>query len=307
MNLSKRTRAELILLALTFAWGTTFALTKFVFESSSVFLYIFLRFSLAAVLFALLSWKQLKHFSFQSVVQGGVLGFLLFIGFVLQTMGLQWTTASKSAFITGMMVVFAPFFQFFLQRQLPQRGNIFGILLVIIGLYLLTAPEGTGINIGDIITLGCAISFGLYLVLLDGYTKKSSPVYLTFVQFAVVALCSIPMMLFEKIYFYPTPVFVVLMVYFIIVPTIVALFLQAKYQKDTTPARSAVIFSLEPLLASLFAFGIINERLSTVGMIGGMFIISGVLVSELLDTERRKSCEEKNSSRLDFEHIVGGK
>lgn len=307
MNLSSRTRAELILLLLTVGWGSTFALTKFVFEDSSVFVYLFLRFSLAAVFFAVLFGKRLKQLSFSSFVAGGILGFLLFVGFVLQTAGLQWTTASKSAFITGLMVVATPFFQFFLQKRLPHRGNIIAIFFVIVGLYLLTSPEGTGLNYGDVLTLGCALSFGLYIVLLDSYSRTHSPIHLTFVQFVIVAALSIPLMFFEERRLHCTTMFGVLLFYLVAVPTVAALYLQAKYQKDTTPTRSAVIFSLEPFLASLFAFVLLGEQLGTIGIVGGILIVTGILISELAGQTAKDAEYPKPQPFFDAGHITKSK
>ncbi len=283
MTISRRTKAEFILLSLTVAWGSTFVLTKFILNEISVFLYLFIRFFIATILFGIITYKSIKSLSVQAFVSGSILGLLLYAGFVLQTYGLTITTASKSAFITGLMVVFAPLLQIIIQKKLPGIGNILGIVLVIVGLYLLTSPNGEGLNLGDIMTVGCALTFGLYIVLLDEYGKKHNPVHLTLMQFLITSIGAIPLLFYEQFVFNLSYISIGILLYLILVPTILALFLQAKYQKDTTPSRSAIIFSLEPPFAAFFAFIFINESLSSVGIIGALLIFSGVLVSELYD------------------------
>lgn len=283
MKLTRRTQAELILLALTIAWGSTFALTKYLFEYVSVFLYLFIRFFLATIFFGFFYRKDLKQLRSTSLLGGSVLGILLYAGFVTQTFGLSITTASKSAFITGLMVLFAPFFQYVLQRKKPSLANVIGMWIVIIGLYLLTSPKSEGLNWGDALTLVCAITFGVYIVLIDKYTKQHSPVHITFLQFIVTSVLTAPLIIVEKHYIECSMYLILIILYLTIVPTILALFLQAKYQKDTTPARSAIIYSLEPVLATGFAYVLLGEKLSISGMVGGGLIVVGVLISELMD------------------------
>ncbi len=284
MQMTSRTRAELYLLSLTIVWGSTFVLTKFILENASPFAYISIRFTIASILFALLFFQRLRIISKDAIVKGTILGILLFIGFVLQTVGLKYTTASKSAFITGLMVVFTPLFQLIIERRAPKIGNIIGVILVAIGLFFLTSPKGSEFNVGDALTLACAVSFSLYTVYLSIYGEKHDPAHLTFMQFISTALFSILFVSFwETAYINININFVMLIIYLAVFPTVVALYLMAKYQKFSTPTRSAVIYSLEPPFAALFAFLIIGEQIGIGGIIGGIFILLGLIISELSD------------------------
>ncbi len=279
-----RTRAELYLLSLTIIWGSTFVLTKFILENASPFVYVAIRFFTASLLFAAFFYRRLRSITRDGIVKGLVLGILLFFGFVLQTVGLKYTTASKSAFITGLMVVFTPIFQLVIERKAPKSGNIIGVVFVALGLYFLTSPQGSEFNIGDTLTLICAVLFSLYTVYLGVYGKNHDPAHLTFIQFASTAVLSalaIPFL--ETAHLNLTFGFLINLGYLAIMPTVIALYVMAKYQKYTTPTRSAIIYSLEPPIAAIFAFFIIGEQIGMNGAFGGMLILSGLIVSELSD------------------------
>jgi drug/metabolite transporter (DMT)-like permease len=284
MQLTSRTRAEIYLLSITVIWGSTFALTKFILEDASPFVYITIRFTIASLIFAILFFRRLRTISKDAFAKGTVLGLLLFIGFVLQTVGLKYTTASKSAFITGLMVVFTPIFQLVIERRPPKIGNVIGVILVAIGLYLLTSPKGAEFSIGDALTLICAITFSLYTVYLDIFGKEHDPAHLSFMQFvwtAILAVMAIPFL--ETAFLHVNVNFVLNIAYLATMPTVVALYIMAKYQKFTTPTRSAIIYSMEPPIAAIFAFFMIGELVGISGLAGGMLILSGLIVSELSD------------------------
>jgi drug/metabolite transporter (DMT)-like permease len=284
MQVISRTRAEIYLLAMTVIWGSTFVLTKITLENASPFVYISLRFIIASFLFSVLFIKKLRSIPKDAVFKGAVLGVFLFLGFMTQTVGLKYTTSSKSAFITGLSVVFTPFFQILIERKLPKIGNVIGVILVAAGLYLMTSPEGGGLNIGDGLTLICAVIFSLYIVYMDVFGKLHEPAHLTIMQFlttSVLALAAIPFL--EVPYLAINNSFLLILFYLAVMPTVVALYILTKYQRYTTPTRSAVIYSMEPPIATIFAFFIVGERLGFLGLLGGMFILFGLIVSELSD------------------------
>jgi drug/metabolite transporter (DMT)-like permease len=277
-----RTRAELFLLSITLIWGSTFATSKYLLSSISPLFYIGVRFLAATVIFGLLFARRVLAFRRSSLRKGAVLGVLLFLGFATQMVGLQYTGASKAAFITGMMVVFTPICQLAIERRPPKIGNVVGILLVTGGLYLLTSPSGSEFNLGDGLNLICAVTFALYIVYLDVFSKDEDPVHLTIAQFVTCTVLGFASgLMFEDVRFTPTIGGYLALSYLIVFATVIALFVQNRFQRDTTPTRSAVIFSIEPVLAAGFAYVILGEVLGLVGFIGGSLIVTGVLVSEL--------------------------
>jgi len=282
VRMSTRTKAELFLLSLTVIWGSTFVLSKYLLESISPLIGIAIRFAFATILFGVFFRRKAFAGPKSSWKRGGILGVLLFLGFASQTVGLQYTGASKSAFITGMMVVFTPICQLIIERRAPKIGNVIGVLLVTLGLYFLTSPEGSEFNLGDGLNLFCAVSFALYIVYLDVFSKGQDAVHLTMAQFVVCTVLGFTSALsFESIRLAPTVAGGLTLLYLVVFATVIAIFVQNRYQKDTTPTRSVVIFSIEPVLAAGFAYLLLGEVLGALGVVGGALIVGGVLVSEL--------------------------
>jgi drug/metabolite transporter (DMT)-like permease len=189
-HFSRKLTAELFLLTTTIFWGSTFVVVKWGLADFPPLTLLALRFSLAAVLFLILFPKTWLHTDWSAIWAGGFLGLFLFLGFALQTVGLVYTTASKSAFITGLLVIFTPFVQVILERRSPTRGNLIGVGIVSLGLWFLTAPEGGSWNRGDSLTLLCAIVFSIYIVYLDIMSKKCEVLPLTMIQITAVAALS---------------------------------------------------------------------------------------------------------------------
>ena len=282
--MSKRTRAEIFLLLITLIWGSTFVVTKFVLLDAGPFLYTSLRFLIATAIFGIIFAKRLRRINKNSALKGAILGFLLFIGFATQTVGLLYTTASKSAFITGMMVAFTPLCQMVIERKPPRIGNLIGVAIVVAGLYFLTSPSGSQFNVGDGLTVVCAISFAIYIVYLDAFSQECDEVHLTFMQFAVTAvLAALFLVFFEDFHLLVTPRFAAGVLYLAIFATVIALFVQARFQKDTTPTRSAIVFSVEPVVAAVVAWIVLSEHIGEYGILGGGLILAGVIVSEFSD------------------------
>jgi drug/metabolite transporter (DMT)-like permease len=298
----KKYIGEIALFSITIFWGVTFPIIKLALNDISPMLFIGFRFSLAALLLLPFLWKPLVESSKDLIKAGLFLGLLYFIGFATQTVGLQYTSATKSGFITGTFVIFIPILQLILERRTPGRGNILGIILVLIGLILLSSKGltvvdilhelGSNFNLGDLLTLICAIFYALYVVYIDIITKKFDYRALIILQVLFTGAAGFMFtFLFDltgvepiRYDFNKTVILVIL--YTTIFSSILATIVQTKCQKTVTPTKAGIIFSLEPIFAALFAFLIIQEQISSFGIIGCIFIFTGVLVSELLDINK---------------------
>jgi drug/metabolite transporter (DMT)-like permease len=275
-------RAEGVLLGLTLIWGSTFVVGKIVLQNLSPLQTIAIRFTLSTLFFLLFYSRRIFPLSRRQIVRGGILGVFLFLGFVPQTVGLTLTTASKSAFITGMMVVFVPLLQVVIERRAPKIGNVAGVAVVSAGLWLLTSPSGSSFNLGDALTLVCALLFAIYIVYIDLVSHDMSAVQLTFLQMATNAGLALgATFIFDTVPARIPAGTVVAILYLTAFATILTTFLQARFQKETTPTRAAIIFTIEPVFAAVSAAVILGERIGAGGAIGGCLIISGVLLSEL--------------------------
>jgi len=298
-------KGEIALFTITIFWGVTFAIIKLALNDISPMLFTAIRFSFAALLLLPFLWKPLFNSNIDVIKAGLFLGLLYFIGFATQTIGLYYTTATKSGFITGTFVIFIPILQLILERKSPGKGNLIGIILVIIGLILLSSKGmtvldiiselGSNFNIGDTLTLICAVFYALYVVYIDIITKKYDYRALIILQVVFTGFAGIVItFLFGmtgiepiRLDFNKTVILVIL--YTAIFSSILATVIQTKYQKTVTPTKAGIIFSIEPIFAALFAFLIIHESVSSFGIIGCIFIFAGVLVSELFDKNKNTS------------------
>ncbi len=279
--MKKRTKAEAALLATTLIWGGTFPVVKIGLLYITPVLMILVRFLLGSIIFVMFFRRAVFPIPRSSVVKGSVLTLFLFLGFVAQNIGLTYTTASKSAFITSVMVVFVPLLQFVVERRPPKIGNVIGVAIVTAGLWLLTSPAGSAFNVGDSLTLVCSILFAVYIVYLDVVSKQMSALQLTTLQMLAMTAFSL-----VSIWFVETPAvtfnvpMVLSMLYLSFCATALTTFVQTRYQKDTTPTRAAIIFTIEPVVASAAAYWFLGERLGLPGVLGGALILTGVAVSE---------------------------
>jgi drug/metabolite transporter (DMT)-like permease len=168
-----------------------------------------------------------------------------------------------------------------------------GVILVTVGLYLLTSPAGSEFNIGDALTLLCAAVFGLYIVYLDIFTREGDVRQIAFLQFVVAAIGSVAgAILFEDVRVEPTYGLMVAVAYLAILATLYTLVIQTRYQKETTPTRAAIIFSVEPVFAAVIAYAALGESIGRWGVLGGGLIVAGLVVSELSDVLFHRDVDE---------------
>ena len=263
----------------------------------SPMMFVSIRFVLASILLLPFTYSLFKTISKKQLGEGFLLGVFLYIGFAVQTIGLQYTTATKSAFITGTFVLFTPILQMIIEKRIPTFGNILGVLLVTVGIIFLSSKENSlfsifselseGFNFGDFLTLICAIFYAVYIVYLDKISPNHDHKFLTFAQIAVTGILSVlSVILFsftniEQIHIVLNKEVILAILYTTLFATILTTTLQTKFQRAVTPTRASIIFSMEPLFASVTAYFFINEKLSNFGIAGAAFIFLGILTSEL--------------------------
>ncbi len=291
---------EAALLLVTLLWGATFVIIKEALNDASPLLFVGARFSIAAILFIPIIYKSRKTITKQALLPAMFLGVLLFLSFVIQTFGLQYTTATKSGFLTGSLVVMIPFFQLLIIKRKPTKGAIIGSMLVFVGILLLSSGGesliaffedlGNNFNVGDFLTLVCAVIFALHVVFLDVFTKKYDYKFLVFMQLFITAVLSVvSAVIFNGIgitsyKFNLSANLIVAILYTSIFATLINTVLQTKFQKAVSPAKAGIIYSFEPIFAAIFAFIILDERISFIGIIGCCLIFAGLIVSEIYDS-----------------------
>lgn len=281
-------RAELMLLLMTLIWGATFMFTKIGLESSPPFFYLILRFSVALSMMLIFYNKYLKKVSKKTLKQGSILGLLFGSGFVLQTYGLEFTAITNSAFITGLTVVLTPFAFKIISKNKINFWPKIGVVVAFVGLYIFTNPDINSINLGDVLTLISTSFWAIYITIMDKFTKgddsKERTIQLVALQFMfVLPLPVIGFLIFELPDFYVSfdPNLIASVLFNGILASFILTIIHTTYQRYTTPVKAALIFSLEPIFASLFALAFMSEILTNTELLGATILMFGVLVSEL--------------------------
>jgi drug/metabolite transporter (DMT)-like permease len=283
----KTWKAELFLLLITFIWGGTFTFTKVGLDYCPPALYIIFRFSIALLISLIIFGRHLKDINKKILLQGLLLGFFFGSGFVLQTYGLKLTTISKSAFITGITVVLTPFVFFIIERTKIQLWQKAGVLIASVGLWLFTDPQFDDLNIGDVLTLGSCVFWALYITFMDVFTKDRHSVsessQLVIFQFVMATpLTVVFYFLFDT---QSAPVvfsneLLYSLAYNGIIASFILTFIHTSVQKYTTPVKAALIFSLEPVVASYVAILFMHETLNTMQYLGGIILMISVVFSQ---------------------------
>ncbi len=178
MSLTRSSKAHLLLVAVTFIWGATFVVIKAALAQASPLLFNAVRMTLAAVCLGVLFWKWLPRITPEIFKAGTFAGIFLWLGYEFQTTGLRLTTPSKSGFLTGISVVLVPIFLALFWKRKVNHWTGVGVAMAFLGLFLMTVPTGgsswsgdwSSVNLGDVLTLGCALAFALQIIFLGRAT-----------------------------------------------------------------------------------------------------------------------------------------
>jgi len=204
-------------------------------------------------------------------------------GFLFQTVGLRYTTPSKSAFLTALAIVAVPLLVLLVNRSVPRPSEVAGIVLATIGLGLMTLKPGNWtLNRGDVLTVVCALGFALHIMVLAHFSSSTSLELLSLAQVftaALIALSTFWWAATPRVHW--TPGLTAALVVTGVFATALAFTVQAWAQRHISPARTALILALEPIFALATSLAVAAEKLSLRGAAGGMLILGGVLLAEL--------------------------
>lgn len=302
---------ESALLLMTLIWGATFVIVKESLNDISSTLFIAFRFAIAAGVLTVIMLIRKNKIDRKSVLPGMFLGLLLFLGFATQTIGLKNTSATKSGFITGSLVVMVPIFQMIIEKRMPTKGAVIGTILVFIGIVFLSSGGssitnflnelGANFNFGDGMTLICAMFFAVHVVYIDIISSKNDFWTILIAQLATVSMLSLIASFvfagvsYESIYVSLTKYLLFGLLYTSLLATLFNLGLQTKFQKVVSPTKAGIIYSFEPIFAAMFAFFLLNEKISNFGLAGGALIFLGLIASEVFDSIFSKDQKENGS------------
>jgi drug/metabolite transporter (DMT)-like permease len=277
--------AFLAMIFVVMIWGATFIIVQEALRDASTLLFLALRFTLAAVVLAAAFAGRYSTFPSvrRSIAAGAFAGVALFSGYFFQTVGLRYTSAPKSAFITSLSVVTVPLIASLVYRSVPRAAEGIGVVLATAGLALLTLPDaGLGVGLGDLLTVVCALSFAAHIVILGHYSARCSFQVMSLTQICTAALIAGGSFWWaEHPRVHWTPRLLIAILVTGVLATALGFAVQTWAQKHLSPTRTGLVLTLEPVFAWVTSYLVAGESLSTKGMSGALLILSGVLLAEL--------------------------
>jgi drug/metabolite transporter (DMT)-like permease len=267
---------RLALFLTTVVWGATFPATKAALEQIPPLSFLLLRFALGLMLIGL--WfvfaRRKLHRDRALLTAGGIATVFLFLGYALQTIGLRYTAASNSAFLTALYVIFVPL----ILRRFDARV-LLAAAVALAGLWLLVKP-GAAMNVGDLLTLGCAVAFAGHIACLERFTRQFDAPSLLVWQMAAVTLLFIPMTWWEQApasAFSPTGLLLVALG--ITGGLATGAFAVQMWAQQLVPAQQvALVFASEPAYAAWLSWYFLGETMDLQGWIGSALILLGVVI-----------------------------
>jgi drug/metabolite transporter (DMT)-like permease len=311
VSFMKKIRGELILLLTAILWGTCFVFQKMCMDYIGVYTLGAFRFLLGAltlipVMVLLTKMEQKKQlesmnmyggFRDKNIYIGGILcGIALFAAASFQQIGLQYTTAGKAGFLTSLEIVLVAVITIFVNRR-AQINTLLGVLLAIIGMYLLCMVEGFYLEKGDAYELAGVVFWAIQILVIDKYSKKVDGIKLSFIQFITTGILScIFMLFFENPQWNHIKNGSVPILYTAIIEVAMAYTLQIIGQRYTPPVIAAVILSLESVFSVISGVIILGEKMSLREIIGCVFMLIAVVIAQVPDRneELRSNKELEN-------------
>jgi len=294
--MSKKLKADILLLVITMIWGASFPMMKMVLQYIPAYAYLSMRFLLATVIMLVIFHKNLKKMSKEVLLHGGVIGAFMFGGMAFQVIGLYTTSASNSGFITGLNVVIVPIIAAVLLKKRPDRSSIIGIVTAFVGLFFLAGGLRFDFNYGDFLTFLCAVCWAFQIIFIDKFTQTEDASLLAIISVGFIGVVSTGIWLTADV---GKPVemnttVLLILLFTGILGTALAFGGQTIAQKYTTPTNTALILTVEPVFAAIFAMIIpnaqgITEMPTLIKGVGCLLILSGMLVSELKLGQKQES------------------
>ncbi|MPM10511.1 hypothetical protein SDC9_56843 [bioreactor metagenome] len=289
---NKSLTANLLLILTAAIWGFAFVAQRVGSQYVGAFTFNGIRFALGALsLIPLIIFidkrkenieesKEQQNFK-NTLIPGILVGIILYIGATLQQVGLFYTTVGNASFITGLYMVFVPIIGIFLKHKISKNSWI-GVVLAIIGLYLLSINENFSISYGDFLEVIGAIFWAIHILTIDNFTKRVDPLKLSFIQFATCSILSlITAFIFEDITMTGISSALIPILYGGLLSVGVAYTLQVVAQKNAKPSHAAIILSMESVFGAIGGAILLDESMSGRGYAGCALILAGILVSQI--------------------------
>ncbi len=282
---------KLLIVVATIIWGLSFVVMKDSIDSMEPAWLIGVRFLITAALLTIFLWPSVKvSLNRRDLIKGAILGVLLFLAYWTQTVGLAFTTPGKNAFLTATYCVMVPFMYWLLAGRRPTVYNLVAAVLCVAGMALVSLTGGPlSLEFGDLMTLVCAVFFGLHIVCVGRFTENANVLGLTVFQFWAMGICGV--LLGAAIEPAPqlsalTSDFIFNMIYLVVFASCIALVIQNVALAHIPPAQASLLLSLEAVFGVVFSVLLYGESLTVRLVMGFILIFGAIVLSEVFPLKR---------------------
>src|SRR5712692_4666999 len=279
----RKVKVNALLVFVTMIWGSTFLIVQHTLFLSGPFTFLAMRFSIGALVLALIFHKRLAQITRAEIITGSIIGLCLFGTYALQTTGLQYTTSSKAGFITGLYVPLVAILAVPMLRQKPTLGSMLGVIFSVAGLALISVNSSYQFTfgLGEFLVMGCAIASALHIICISKFAPRVDAMNLALVQIALTAVLSLIAMPLAREPFVLPPLPVWGSALFMgVAATAFALAVMNRVQQFVSSTQATLIYALELVWVGLLG-SLAGEQLSLFAWMGCGCIFLGMITGEL--------------------------
>ncbi|MDD3183696.1 MAG: DMT family transporter [Anaerostipes sp.] len=285
---------KMALLSCAVIWGSSFFLMKNTIKDIPFNLLLTVRFWIGAIVIAFISRKRLHQINYSYIKSGAILGSIWFWAYWFQTIGLKETTPGKNAFLTAIYCVAVPYITWIVKKKKPTKEQMIAGILCFIGIGLLSLDGNLTMGRGEFLTIICGILFSIHIFYLGNTIQGKDTMLLTMMQFLFAgswaAIVSIATENYNHIQV--STGMISSMAYLVFMCTIVAVCFQSFGQKNVNSSAASLILSFEAVFGVLFSVIFYGEKATLKIVLGFVFVMAAVLVSETNIFEKSKKKEQ---------------
>ena len=289
--LKKETYFVLLVFLLAVIRGSSYIFIKNIITIQSPFEIVFFRFFTTGIILLLFTIKQFKKVNRYDFIFGVLAGIFLFSAFAFQTYGIKYTTVSKQSFLTSLYIIFIPLFNFIFFKKKISKEIAFLFFIILMGVFFISFQDfknfEISLNLGDILTLLCALGFSLNIITLSKTEKYNvNIINITVIQMLIIGILSL---IFQFIIEKSRIGFSInfSLIYLIIVCTMLNFTIQNISQKYISAHIIGLILSLESIFGTFFAVIFLNENINSNFIIGTFLITVSIVLVQFFNNKRR--------------------
>lgn len=277
----KNTYANLGLILVAFVWGSGFVVTKGILDKIPTYYLLSYRFIISFIIISIAYHKKFREFNKQNVKAGLLLGVFMFLGFVSQTIGLNYTTVGKQAFITASNVVMVPFISWAISKKKPDTYDFIGAFFCFLGVAIISLDGNLTLGIGELLSFLGAFFFATHTASIGYFAKDNCPIVLSILQMLMAGILALgfafalegePVMLTSET-FWP-------IIYLAFFSTFLAFLVQNVAQKYTSPTNAAMILSLEAVFGTILGIILLKDPFNFRMLVGFTLVFVSIIIAE---------------------------